>query len=122
MGIFDWLTGGGAKNPPQRRDPQPRTQFRAAEVIPCSAGSCNAVRAIAGTRFLEQKVPKLPLRECDRPACNCTYRRHPDRRSKVRRAADLDGAVAGRSIGEARDRRDHAAHGRRAGEVSPQRT
>lgn len=70
---------------------KPVPRFDAVEVVPAAYGACAAVREIAGQRFLGNRVPKLPLPDCDRSKCECSYRRHKDRRAGQRRAADLYG-------------------------------
>jgi hypothetical protein len=40
-------------------------------------------------RFLSSEAPALPLAGCDARACTCRYRHHEDRRSSLRRAADV---------------------------------
>lgn len=122
MGLFSWFTRakstGSAAAGPGRRQPLP--DYRAVEVVPCSEGTCNAVRAIAGNRFLTKDVPKLPLRECDRPNCNCTYRRHADRRKGFRRAADLGADISSTTLRQKADRR--RSPGRRATDLAPNGT
>jgi len=49
--------------------------------------SCQAVRAIAGRRYLPHEAPRLPLEACDEAFCSCGFRRHRDRRSHERRNA-----------------------------------
>lgn len=41
---------------------------------------CEAATALIGKRFLSKDAPRLPLRDCDQPACQCRYRHHDDRR------------------------------------------
>ena len=89
-----------------------RPRYDAVEIVPANYGACNAVRALAGKRFLSTKMPKLPLPECDKPVCECGYRRHKDRRAEARRVSDLDQAVLQLSD-QQDDRRDSARRGRR---------
>ncbi|MCB1887660.1 MAG: hypothetical protein KDH20_08640 [Rhodocyclaceae bacterium] len=49
--------------------------------------SCEAVRALAGKRYLPDEAPRLPLETCDEAFCSCGFRRHRDRRSHDRRNA-----------------------------------
>lgn len=52
--------------------------------------ACEAVRQIAGRRFLSEEAPRLPLDECPcMQDCRCVYRHYPDRRTDVRRDADM---------------------------------
>lgn len=116
MPLFSWFTSTSSKSSAtaaSARPKQPR-KFAAAEIVPCSEGSCNAARETAGTRFLATRVPMLPLQDCDRSICNCTYRRHADRRNLVRRAADLGAAVSSNTLHQAGDHRSAASRGRRS--------
>lgn len=124
MGLFDWLKGGtdGKSKPSAAIGPRtgnPARDFSAVEVIPATHGSCNAARSIAGKRFLKNETPMIPLRDCNRDNCDCSYRRHPDRRHKIRRAADLGGAVSSKTLDSKDDRRKPDARGRRASDRSP---
>lgn len=121
MGVFSWLSQAGTKDTaaPRSERAKPVQTYRAAEVVPCSAGSCHAARSVEGKRFLEREVPMLPLRDCDRPDCECTYRRHPDRRAVHRRAADLGGDLSSTTLRQRADRRSHDARGRRATDPRP---
>lgn len=52
--------------------------------------ACEAVRRMAGWRFLSEEAPRLPLDECQCiPDCRCVYRHFSDRRTEVRRDADM---------------------------------
>ena len=52
--------------------------------------SCEAVRELAGKRFLSEDAPRLPLDECQCvPDCRCVYRHFSDRRTDVRRDVDM---------------------------------
>ena len=42
--------------------------------------ACDAVKEMAGKRFLSRDVPLIPLPDCTSPNCKCTYIRHKDRR------------------------------------------
>jgi hypothetical protein len=83
---------------------QPAQRYDAVEVVPAAYGACPAVLELAGKRFLSNRIPKLPLPECDRATCDCGYRRHKDRRAGQRRAADLYGARP--ELAQARDADD----------------
>lgn len=124
MGLFDWLKGGNDRNKNKssvagQSARKPAKDFSAVEVIPAAHGSCSAARAIAGKRFLTKETPLLPLRDCNRDSCDCSYRRHPDRRHKVRRAGDLGASVTSKTLVSENDRRDPNARGRRATDRSP---
>jgi hypothetical protein len=66
-------------------------QWHAVSIV-CKTTSCPAAQRLGGTRFLSRKAPSLPLPDCDRPArCQCTYRKHEDRRQGPRRQEDKVG-------------------------------
>lgn len=48
-----------------------------------------AVKTLKDKRFLSGDVPKLPLDGCDANECQCTYELYHDRRTDIRRAADV---------------------------------
>lgn len=63
--------------------------FHGIAIEPCE-GACEAARALARERFLSEEAPRLPLDGCTRAQrCRCTYRHFSDRRTDVRREADL---------------------------------
>jgi hypothetical protein len=49
--------------------------------------ACDAVKGIAGQRFLPGQAPKLPLPDCMVDRCSCRYVHFDDRRGGSRRAA-----------------------------------
>jgi hypothetical protein len=52
--------------------------------------ACEAVRRIAGQRYLSEDAPRVPLDECQCVQdCRCVYRHFPDRRTDVRRDMDM---------------------------------
>jgi hypothetical protein len=51
--------------------------------------ACGAARKYVGVRFLSKDAPVLPLPDCRAPRCTCRFRHHEDRRSSLRRAADI---------------------------------
>src|SRR5450432_2383432 len=51
--------------------------------------ACGAARKSLGIRFLSKDAPVLPLPDCRAPLCTCRFRHHQDRRSSLRRAADV---------------------------------
>ena len=67
--------------------PAPSADFRCVQVNAHGPGSCAAVRAIAGKRFLPDEIPPLPLADCDVPSCGCSYELFSDRRSVPRDAS-----------------------------------
>lgn len=93
----------------------------AVEIVPHEDGSCEAARSLAGTRFLSREAPLFPLRGCDRPQCDCTYRHHPDRRMDIRRAADLGFTVLSKMLFRDANRRNAKAPGRRATDGAPEK-
>lgn len=66
-----------------------RSRFRGVQLNPNNEDCCEAVRASLGKRFLSDSVPMLPLPECDAGDCGCTYELFDDRRTDIRRAADV---------------------------------
>jgi hypothetical protein len=70
--------------------------------------ACGAARKYHGIRFLSKDAPILPLADCRAPLCTCRFRHHEDRRSSLRRAADII-ASAAHWAGQERRR----SHGRR---------
>ena len=80
-----WLlrSRGDHKRKPKkvRSVPSTRSPYLATS-ISFNRCACNAVKAVAKTRFLTAgTVPKLPLAECSAATCDCRYVRHQDRRS-----------------------------------------
>lgn len=67
------------------------SRFRGVQVNRNRTGCCNAVRKIAGQRFLSHEVPVLPLDGCDAADCQCTYQLFEDRRTQIRRASGATG-------------------------------
>jgi hypothetical protein len=77
-----------------RRNKKPRQSSRSKQAsIPAKAPSpyaavsikpgnspCEAVKRIAGERYLKSEAPSLPLADCDHPPCHCLYVHHEDRR------------------------------------------
>jgi len=81
----------GANKPSssQESPSNPINPYRAT-AIRCGENSCDAVKAIAGTRFpdAEKRIPLIPLANCDIPKCSCKYEHYVDRRNtdEIRRA------------------------------------
>ena len=50
--------------------------------IKYSEDACDAAKAMTGRRFLSSAAPRLPLPECDRLECRCTFAHYDDRRKK----------------------------------------
>jgi hypothetical protein len=53
--------------------------FRSAE-IEFEDCACDAVKALGGKRLLLRDVPLIPVQDCDKPNCSCSYTRYSDRR------------------------------------------
>ena len=73
---FDAFRGGGKAR-------VRRKHFRGV-TIKRGADCCQAVKRMDGVRYLVEDVPILPLAECNRETCTCTYQHHADRRSETR--------------------------------------
>ena len=62
--------------------------FHGIEIEP-GEDACTAARALAGTRFLSDEAPRLPLEHCTCASnCRCVYRHFSDRRTETRRECD----------------------------------
>jgi hypothetical protein len=53
--------------------------------IRSGAGACETVQHLAGTRFLSNEAPTLPVPGCTAPKCTCSFVHHDDRRQSDRR-------------------------------------
>jgi hypothetical protein len=69
---------------------------------PAQVIACAAARKLEDQRFLSREAPRLPLRNCDYPNCECHYVHHADRRSGPRRAREMGVALDGYSGEEKR--------------------
>ena len=120
MSFFSWFNRGKEKNssPSVTGRAKPARTYNGVEII-SRHDCCKAVRALAGKRFLSSEVPLFPLQDCDRPKCDCSYRRYADRRTGLRRAADHGFSIASSIVQEKGERRQHAP-GRRAGDRVPE--
>ncbi|HSB96753.1 MAG TPA: hypothetical protein VLC91_09900 [Spongiibacteraceae bacterium] len=49
--------------------------------IHCKEGACEAAKALADKRFLTSAAPSIPLPNCDKTRCQCSYTHHNDRRN-----------------------------------------
>lgn len=121
MRFFSWFTRARTKSSAAGSSERPKQarKYRAVEVVPGEDASCEAVRAIAGKRFLSEEAPLFPLQDCDQPKCDCKYRRYPDRRSAARRVTDLGLEVSGKARPRKDERRNPAVPGRRAEDQRP---
>jgi hypothetical protein len=91
--FFRRLLGGSAESKPSksfRFEPgkQAESPYRAIGIWP-GEPSCRGAREIAPLRFLYRSAPTLPLPECDRTECHCTYSHYSDRRSGADRRSTL---------------------------------
>ena len=48
--------------------------------ICCGEGACTMAREMAGTRYLIDEAPDLPLAKCPAASCSCRYASFRDRR------------------------------------------
>ncbi len=86
---------------PVQRDP-----FLCVEVQPGNP-ACAAASRLAGTRFLPDDAPILPVTGCNSHSCQCGYRHHDDRREDDRRNAYRQWGIAQPELnGERRARQD----------------
>ena len=73
---------------------KPVMSHHAVTIVP-GAKACAAARKLEDKRFLSREAPKLPLRACDCPNCDCHYAHHDDRRTGPRRAREMGVAIDG---------------------------
>lgn len=96
MGLFSRLRRektNSDEKPAATSKQQP--SYRGVEVIPHPSKHCAAVEQIAGYRILAEEAPQLPLPDCDEAECQCRYAQYRDRRTDLRRDADVGiGTVA----------------------------
>jgi hypothetical protein len=89
--IFGFFRRSAPAKPvhPVREASAGNATFHAVDIV-TSGVACNAVKHLAGTRFLSrERPPQLPLGNCDTPgSCACRYRHHEDRRKESRRHSD----------------------------------
>ena len=76
---------GSAAKP---RAPRPAPAFSGVEIRP-GTPACGAATTLAGQRFLADKAPDLPLRECTEARCRYAFVKFPDRRTDSRRWGDV---------------------------------
>ncbi len=89
MGWLARITGRSTTHVEPKQDSEPAARYRGVQVIADSDDCCQAVRDIAGRRFLAEEVPPLPLEGCDTASCQCTYKLFGDRRTDLRRTSDI---------------------------------
>lgn len=120
MGLFSWFArGGDGRNAPRgSRGAREQHPFAGAEIVVQRGSCCEAARAIAGKRFLAKEIPLVPLRDCDTQQCTCSYRRFHDRRTNVRRSADLGAGLSSGFAARRTERRSPTRVGRRASDFA----
>ena len=65
------------------------TRWHAVAVV-LNGTSCAAAALCRNSRFLSGEAPRLPLKDCEHPEdCHCVYRHFEDRRTGLRRTADV---------------------------------
>lgn len=63
---------------------------------------CSASSRLAGKQFPLEAAPVLPVRDCEAPACKCSYFGLPNRRIRTDRRSGLDRRLALRMEGTER--------------------
>ena len=112
MGIFSKFAGRpDRKKTVVKSEAVQKPKYRGVELVATGSDCCDAVRALENARFLDAEAPRLPLRDCDAPKCECVYRRFDDRRDEPRRIADVAYDIAG-EIRQG-DQRSNISSGRR---------
>jgi hypothetical protein len=67
--------------PAQAPGPTSTTDKYRAVSIQCRESGCAAARALSEQRFLVKDAPVLPLPDCDKAPCHCSYLHHADQRA-----------------------------------------
>ncbi len=57
-------------------------------IVQPGSNACDAVKAIAYSRYLSEDAPRLPLPDCNRGECRCTLQPQDDRRAGYDRRGD----------------------------------
>lgn len=88
VGLFTWFLLTGLRwaylDRGSRPDRGRRSPFHAVSIKMNGTG-CASARSISRQRFLANEAPRLPLHECDRADCTCSYVHFDDRRRAERR-------------------------------------
>ena len=80
-----------------KRSPKPKSEgpdmFRGGVLFP-QKDACEAIMKLRGRTYLEGSIPVLPVKGCDRGACDCQVhqvvgRRRGPRRVQIERRADI---------------------------------
>lgn len=106
-GYQNWTRRQPAQTP-ARKPAQPAQPFAGVR-IRVGAGACEPAQAIVDKHFLVKEAPRLPLRDCKAPRCQCSFEKLSDRRAESRRWADEGLGAVVFSAAERRrvpDRRD----------------
>lgn len=73
--------------PPARKQQERLDRYQSVSVVHASK-CCEAVKSLAGKRFLAGGAPPLPLPTCNlSDQCKCSFKKHVDRRDYDRRLA-----------------------------------
>lgn len=72
--------------PRYQSDAEPLTNPYRCVSIHYRGDACEAVKKLAGQRFLSKETPQLPLPRCTAVRCSCRYAHHEDRRVGERRS------------------------------------
>ena len=97
-----------AKQAPGKKAANP---WHAVSIVACNH-ACAEARRLEGKRFLSREAPVLPLKSCNRAACQCRYVHHEARRKGPRRARDYGVSIA--AYEEGPDMRQKSKRGRRS--------
>ena len=113
MGLLAKLTGRSGTRDESTQETANTSRYRGVQVVTNPASCCAAAQAIAGKRYLADKVPRLPLENCDSANCRCSFELYDDRRTDLRRASDIGYDIAS-ELRAGDNRRSETAGRRRA--------
>ncbi|MCV2219287.1 hypothetical protein [Thauera sp. Sel9] len=82
--LAGWLLLQRRTPPAPARTEMPQHPYHCV-ALEARGDGCEAVRKLAGQRFLAAHAPHLPLADCESSRCECIYRHHEDRRHYNRR-------------------------------------
>lgn len=71
-----------------RNQPRQNANHHYGVYVQIDSNPCDAIRAIAGHRYLSEEAPRLPLPDCDRNRCRCMLQPQNDRRAGHDRRGD----------------------------------
>lgn len=86
--VFSYRKVSGVRAPARagsRRHGSPAASkhpYYAVAITPCE-DACTAVNSLSNSRILAEEAPQVPVPECDRQVCNCTFEHFNDRRQPV---------------------------------------